>query len=44
MDDVVEDLRRMDVRGYTEMAMDRRPEKIGVGSPGSRWAVKTLLF
>ena len=24
MDDVLDDLRRMDVRGYTEMATDRR--------------------
>ena len=38
LDDVLEDLRRIDVRDYNEMAMDRRHwmEKIGVGSQGLR--------
>ena len=33
---MLEDLRRMDVKSYTEKAMDR---SIGVGSQGSRWDV-----
>ena len=40
LDDTLEDLRRMDARGHTELAMDRRFwRKLVFGSDGSRWAV-----
>ena len=40
IDDVLEDLRRIDVRGYAKKAMDRRTlEKIGIRSQGLCWTV-----
>ena len=39
LNDVLEDLRKMDVRDYAELQRIEDVEKINVGSQGSRWAV-----